>query len=70
MRKSNFTEEQKEQEKEIIIKNLENSQDLKECAAKCDFSIQTLYNRMEEYEIDHSFRRGRRVGGRKFAKLG
>lgn len=58
-------------EKEVIIKNFETSKNIKEVAIKCGFSIVTLYNRMDEYELDLSFQKcGRPKGGRKVAKLG
>ena len=58
-------------EKEVIVKNFESSKNIKEVAEKGGFSIATLYNRLDEYELDLSFaKRGRPKGGRKVAKLG
>jgi DNA-binding NtrC family response regulator len=56
-------------EKEIIIKHLNSSKNIKEVAEKCGFTIATLYNRIEEYDINDYKFKGKQ-GGRKVAKLG
>lgn len=56
-------------EKEIILKNIETSKNMEEVAEKCGFSITTLYNRINELDInDYKFKA--KQGGRKVAKLG
>jgi DNA-binding NtrC family response regulator len=44
-------------EKDIIIKHLNSSKNIKEVATKCGFTIATLYNRLSKYEItDYKFK--------------
>jgi len=58
-------------EKEIIIENLKNSNNLKETAIKCGFTIPTLLKRLEKFDLNHSFKKGNRTGNKyKVAKLG
>jgi len=58
-------------EKQIIEANMVGCNNLKEVAAKCQFSLVTLHNKMALFGIKHDFKKGFKKGNsRKVAKLG